>query len=144
MSSVWFRMVYTGLHWDLASSAVRFISWSGIPAWNPIWWETQNLTRRGWPSSKVCHKLYMLYTGFISAWHIPPYYWKQGIHQCVITLSLIKVSDVTWLLWITSWGRKILFIMLGTDDILLPEQQLMLNVSRDTLLYSCSNSSGSK
>jgi len=43
MSSVWFHMVYTGLHWNLASSTVRFISWSGIPVWNPVWWETQNL-----------------------------------------------------------------------------------------------------
>lgn len=112
MSSVWFHMVHSDLAWDLASSTVHFFSWSGIPACNPVWWETQNLASC-WPSLKECHNKLCIDTVSISAWHMAPEQFSTG-HLCVTTPQLIKVNDVGWGLPVPLWRSKFYFLF-GRD-----------------------------
>lgn len=67
-------LVACGIWWssrDLTSSTVCSVNWSGIPACNPIWWETQNLRTSYWPSLKVCHCKLCNDTVFMLVWHVP-------------------------------------------------------------------------
>lgn len=133
MSPVWFHMAYTGCHWDPASNTIRFISQSGIPAWNPIWWETQNLSRSCWPSLNLCrHKLYndSFHFGLTDAtWAV--YHWKGVMQHC--DHPAVDNSEWYWLTSPSSLMRTVFFFffftVLGIDDFLL----LKLNFHRGTL-----------